>query len=70
MGLRDGNGRRRSDVRALAEAKIKDIDDRLLHLGAMREALTGLVESCSCGRGRPVCPILEALDGPHERIPR
>lgn len=65
ISLRDGSGRRRTDVRSLAEAKIRDIDQKLSRLRAMRSALEGLVESCACGgRPRPSCPILEALDEP------
>jgi Hg(II)-responsive transcriptional regulator len=63
ISLRDGgDGRRRSAVRALAEAKMRDIDQKLVRLQAMRTALSGLVESCACSRGRPACPILEALN--------
>lgn len=62
IALRDGKGRRRSEVRALAETKMRDIDKKLAQLQAMRSALYGLVESCACRDGRPTCPILEALD--------
>ncbi|MBI2504142.1 MAG: MerR family DNA-binding protein [Candidatus Latescibacteria bacterium] len=65
MSLRDGGGRRRGEVRALAEAKMRDIDQKLARLQAMRSALDGLVESCVCGR-RPTCPILEALNDPED----
>ncbi len=51
-----------ADVRGRAEAKVRDIDEKIRTLEAMRRALTKLVGECS-GRG-PVtdCPILEALD--------
>ncbi len=66
ISLRDGgNGRRKGEIRALAEAKMHDIDQKLARLQglqAMRSALFGLVESCACSRGRPACPILEALN--------
>jgi Cu(I)-responsive transcriptional regulator len=65
MSLRDGGGRRRGEVRALAEAKMRDIDHKLARLQAMRNALFRLVESCACGR-RPTCPILEALNDPED----
>jgi len=50
-----------ADVRGRAEAKVRDIDEKIRTLEAMRRALTKLVGECS-GRG-PVtdCPILEAL---------
>jgi Hg(II)-responsive transcriptional regulator len=67
MSLRDGGGRRRDEVLKIAEARIRDIDQKLARLQAMRTALSRLVESCARGR-RPTCPILEALndaeDGP------
>lgn len=62
IALRDAKGRKRSEVRALAEAKMRDIDQKLAQLQAMRSALYTLVESCACRDGRPTCPILEALD--------
>ena len=62
IALRDAKGRKRSEVRALAEAKMRDISQKLAQLQAMRRALNTLVESCACGEGRPTCPILEALD--------
>lgn len=63
--LRDGGGKRRNEVRALAEAKMRDIDQKLARLQAMRSALYGLLEACACGR-RPSCPILEALNDPED----
>lgn len=62
VALRDAKGRRRSEVRARAEAKVRDIDKKLAHLQAMRSALHTMVERCACRDGRPMCPILEALD--------
>ena len=52
----------REDVRARSEAKIRDIDEKVRTLEAMRKALAKLVRACS-GRG-PVteCPILESLE--------
>jgi Hg(II)-responsive transcriptional regulator len=62
IALRDAAGRRRAGVRALAEAKIRDIERKLAQLEAMRGALSTLVRSCACAGAKPVCPILEALD--------
>src|SRR5216684_1067029 len=75
ISLRDGgNGRRKGEIRALAEAKMHDIDQKLARLQAMRGALSSLVESCACSRGQPTCPILEALnetaDGPETTLQR
>lgn len=62
IALRDAKGRKRSEVRARAEAKLRDIDGKVAQLQAMRSALHTLVESCACRNGRPICPILEELD--------
>lgn len=51
-----------SVVKNRAEAKISDIEERILNLQRMKKALVKLMKACS-GRG-PVskCPILEALE--------
>ncbi|HXG72583.1 MAG TPA: MerR family DNA-binding protein [Gemmatimonadaceae bacterium] len=64
IALRAGNGRRRTEVRQLAEARMRDIDEKVTQLQAMRSALSTLVDSCACGGGQPTCPILEAFDDP------
>jgi MerR family mercuric resistance operon transcriptional regulator len=50
------------DVREFAAEKIRDIEEKIGTLEAMRAALSRLVEACA-GEG-PVseCPILESLD--------
>ncbi|WP_411280453.1 heavy metal-responsive transcriptional regulator [Gemmatimonas sp.] len=57
------------EARHVAVAKIRDIDERVRQLGALRTALAGLVAQCdqTCGAdGGSVqlmdCPILAALD--------
>ena len=62
IALRDAKDGGRSEVRALAEARMRDIDLKLAQLQAMRAALQGLVESCACHVDGPICPIIEALD--------
>jgi hypothetical protein len=47
---------------------MRDIDQKLARLQAMRSALYGLLEACACGK-RPSCPILEALNDPDEQLP-
>ena len=59
-------GVRRTDrhrVRGIAERKIEDIDQKIAHLQAMRDALASLVDACHRG-GDADCPIIEALAGP------
>lgn len=62
LALRATTGSRVADVRRRAEAKVRDIDEKVRALAAMREALTSLVCECSETGAGEVCPILEALD--------
>ena len=51
-----------SEVRALAQAKISDIEAKIQTLYRMREALGRITERCSgCGPASE-CPILESID--------
>ena len=68
LRLRGGQAPR-AEVRRIAEARIKDVDERLAQLQAVRSALHGLLESCACSRARPTCPILDALDAHGEQPP-
>lgn len=51
-----------SEVKALAEARIAEIDRRLSELRAIRGALAHLAAHCH-GDERPDCPILDDLAG-------
>ena len=62
LALREAGPRGQLDARALAVAKMEEIDRKLRQLGAMRRALNTLVEACACADGAPACAILEALD--------
>ena len=62
LRLRESQPRSRTKVRELAEAKIRDIDEKTRHLRAIRKALTVLTDSCACRGSALECPILEALD--------
>jgi DNA-binding transcriptional MerR regulator len=68
------------EAREVAMAKIRDIDERLRQLGALRSALAELVTACerTCGPIGPApddgarCPIIDALDdasGPEPLTP-
>ncbi len=71
LRLRDNRPKSRTQVRELAEAKIRDIDEKTRRLRAIRKALTVLTESCACRSGALECPILEALDDEGTpRLPR
>jgi len=66
--LRKNDPRRSAQVWALATAKLEDIEQKMQGLGAMREALLGLVEECACEGRAPACPIIEALNDPGELV--
>ena len=52
----------RNEVRAIAQAKIADIEDKMRTLKAMKTVLSRLTERCSgCGPASE-CPILESID--------
>jgi Hg(II)-responsive transcriptional regulator len=67
LALRESEGRACSEVRAVAHAKIDEIDHKLTQLRAMRRALAKLVATCDAGAAARACPILEALD---DRTPK
>ena len=63
-GVRRGERHR---VRAIAERKIADIDQKIARLQSMRGALDQLVDACHQG-GAVDCPIIDALnDAPARR---
>jgi MerR family copper efflux transcriptional regulator len=49
------------EIRTHAEAKIKDIDEKIGSLMAMQRALSNLVAECSGQGPLTECPILESL---------
>ncbi|HSE01026.1 MAG TPA: heavy metal-responsive transcriptional regulator [Burkholderiales bacterium] len=62
LALRVTPGKSCVDVRARAEAKIADVDQRISQLNRMKRALVELAAACS-GRGpTSECPILDALE--------
>jgi MerR family copper efflux transcriptional regulator len=62
LSLRIDHERDRSEVRAIAEAKVADIEEKIRTLSAMKEALVRLTEHCSGHGPASECPILESLD--------
>ena len=61
LSLRVGTGKTCADVKTRVEAKIKDVQEKIVDLKEIEQALMRLVDKCS-GKG-PVgqCPILEEL---------
>jgi len=63
LSLYEDTKRASADVKAMAEARIADIDRKLEELQSLRRTLGSLVAACH-GDARPDCPILEDLARP------
>ena len=51
----------RARVRALAQARVAALDEKIAGMQEARDALAGLATACASKRGGP-CPILKAFD--------
>lgn len=60
LALWEDQARASSDVRAIAQAHLDEIDAKIVGLREMRAVLGDLVDACQ-GDGRPDCPILTRL---------
>jgi DNA-binding transcriptional MerR regulator len=61
LELADGGPDSGDAARRLATSKVNELDEKLASLGAMREALVQLGESCALPRAARDCPLLHAL---------
>ncbi len=62
LSLYSDRNRASSDVKALAEQKLSEIDAKIAELQSLKSALQPLVDCCH-GDDRPDCPILDDLAG-------
>ncbi|HEY8595471.1 MAG TPA: Cu(I)-responsive transcriptional regulator [Devosiaceae bacterium] len=62
LGLYQDRNRASADVKRMAEARLIEIDRKLVELTALRRTLQHLVHNCH-GDDRPDCPILEEISG-------
>ncbi|MCG6113279.1 MAG: Cu(I)-responsive transcriptional regulator [Paracoccus sp.] len=53
--------RRSADVKALAQARVRDLRHKIAHLQEMADTLEDLANACA-GNERPGCPILQQLE--------
>lgn len=60
LSLYEDHSRESADVKAVAEAHLREIERKIAELVQMRACLTDLVIHCH-GDARPDCPILDAL---------
>lgn len=63
LDLYRDRSRASADVKAIAEARVADIERKIAELIAMRATLEHLIERCH-GNDRPECPIIEDLAAP------
>lgn len=62
LSLRMKPGAKRADIRARADAKLADIEQKIRTLERMKRALRGLTEQCDWCGPLAECPILDSLD--------
>ncbi len=62
LSLYDDKERESAVVKAIAEAKLVEIDRKLAELIGLRDTLRHLVHNCH-GDSRPECPIMDGLAG-------
>lgn len=60
LALYEDENRSSADVREIAAAHLREIEDKIAQLGKMRQTLAHLVHACA-GDNRPDCPILDDL---------
>jgi MerR family copper efflux transcriptional regulator len=60
LSLWDDSHRASSDVKAIAQTHVAELEKRIQELSEMRDTLTHLVHCCH-GDDRPECPILQGL---------
>ena len=65
LGLWQNRRRPSRQVKALAQAHITELDEKLKELQAMKATLEHLVHCCH-GDDRPDCPIIDSLAETHE----
>ncbi|HJZ76849.1 MAG TPA: MerR family transcriptional regulator [Vicinamibacterales bacterium] len=62
LKLRNERRRDRARIRAVAERRVRQIEQKISQLRAMKKALERLIHRCHEGSTLE-CPIIEALDG-------
>ncbi|MEP4031958.1 Cu(I)-responsive transcriptional regulator [Roseibium polysiphoniae] len=66
LSLYDDDHRASADVKAIANAKILEVDRKIAELQGLKATLSALARDCH-GDDRPECPIMDDLAGHHEQ---
>ncbi|WP_153768203.1 Cu(I)-responsive transcriptional regulator [Labrenzia sp. CE80] len=66
LSLYDDDRRASADVKAIANAKILEVDRKIAELQGLKTTLSALARDCH-GDDRPECPIMDDLAGHHEQ---
>lgn len=66
LRLRVSQRARCQDVRKRAEAKLRDVEQKILSLSAMKRVLKGLVTTCQKKGTTDQCPILKSMEGQNQ----
>ncbi|MBS8260416.1 Cu(I)-responsive transcriptional regulator [Roseibium polysiphoniae] len=66
LSLYDDDHRASADVKAIANAKILEVDRKIAELQGLKTTLSALARDCH-GDDRPECPIMDDLAGHHEQ---
>ncbi|MCT8989208.1 Cu(I)-responsive transcriptional regulator [Chelativorans sp. SCAU2101] len=64
LSLYGDASRESADVKAIAEAKLREVNRKIAELMSLHDTLVRLVASCQ-GDHRPDCPIIEELAAEH-----
>ena len=66
LSLYEDDQRASSDVKAVANQKIDQIDQKIKELKSLKKTLSALAENCH-GDDKPDCPIIDDLAGKNRR---
>lgn len=66
VALWQDRSRPSAEVKRIAEAHVRELDQKMAETRAMRDTLAHLAEHCR-GDGRPECPIIDELAGGEDK---
>src|SRR5205809_7448601 len=63
LDMREDGAHTIADMRAVARARLRAIDEKIRQLQSMREAIHHGLSSCNCPEQFPACVIVKLFDG-------